>query len=332
MYHLTVAHRRGGAHNPNRLRCARAATKEQIILVAIHDAEHNSGFPNFALMKISAWHKSQGHKVVWFCGLEQQFYDKIYSSKVFDFTPIDHCIDMLENDRRLIKGGIGYRLFNELPKEIDEMFPDYSIYPEIDHAIGFLTRGCIRKCEWCIVPHKEGHIKPYAAVEQIARQDTNKIVFMDNNVLACEHGIEQIKQIANERKYRIEFNQGLDVRLLTDEIIEILSIVRWIKHIHFSCDNESQLAHFEKWMPKLKEDKLANKMFVYLLVTQDIESAEFRARELFRLNPQIRMIYAQAEHNKGKYITKEQRQFCRYARNGQFRKFATFSDFLKSKI
>ena len=62
------------------------------MVVAIHDAEADhfgtlDKFPNYALMKISAWHKAKGDKVVWFIPIESQFYDLVYSSKVFDFTP-----------------------------------------------------------------------------------------------------------------------------------------------------------------------------------------------------------------------------------------------------
>lgn len=116
--------------------------------IAIHDGDGN-GYPNYALMKIAAWHKAHGDTVEWWTPLCR--YDRVYSSKVFTFTPEDPYLP--ENT---IKGGTGYKLYGDLPPEIDAMFPDYSIYPGIKHAIGFLTRGCIRKCPWCVVPTKEG--------------------------------------------------------------------------------------------------------------------------------------------------------------------------------
>ena len=152
--------------------------------IGLHDSD-NTGFPNLALMKISAWHKEQGDIVEWF--VPMLHYDRVYSSKVFTFTPED---PYLPPDT--IKGGTGYRLYEDLPPEIDSMFPDYSIYPNCDYAIGFLTRGCIRACPWCVVPKKEGKIRPYRTWKEIKRPDSKKIVFMDNNVLACPHGIEQI--------------------------------------------------------------------------------------------------------------------------------------------
>jgi len=122
-------------------------------------------FPNIALMKISAYHKAHGDTVdVWpFMG----HYDKVYRSKVFPFSPdFETLIDADE----IIRGGTGFMIFDELPECIDRMTPDYSIYPnqtvtvakkEEPFALGFLTRGCIKNCPWCIVPRKEGAIRPY---------------------------------------------------------------------------------------------------------------------------------------------------------------------------
>lgn len=129
------------------------------MIVGLHDAEqdHFKGektFPNYALMKISAWHKARGDRVEWWEPLLR--YDRVYSSKVFDFTPAN---PYLPPDT--IKGGTGYGMFTELDPEIDRMFPDYSIYPGCDYAIGYLTRGCQNRCKWCVVPKKEGDIRPY---------------------------------------------------------------------------------------------------------------------------------------------------------------------------
>lgn len=131
------------------------------MMIGLHDAEKahfkNKNFPNLALMKISAYYKSFGVKPEWWNPLYR--YDRVYSSKVFDFTPMD---PYLPEDA--ILGGTGYRhipIDRTLPSEIDRMYPDYTIYPECDYAIGYLTRGCVRNCRWCVVPLKEGHIRPY---------------------------------------------------------------------------------------------------------------------------------------------------------------------------
>lgn len=238
------------------------------MLVALHDSDATD-FPNYALMKISAWHKAQGDSVEWWNPLFT--YDRVYSSKVFTFTPENPYLP--ENT---IKGGTGYGIYEELPKDIDDMFPDYSIYPNVDYAIGFLTRGCIRKCPWCVVPKKEGHIRPYRTWREIKRPDSRDIVFMDNNVLACPHGVEQMKDMIG-KGVRVDFNQGLDARLITPEIAEILSRLKWIRQIRMLCDTDSMLDVVLTAIKHLQDCGVKPyKVFVYLLV-QDIESAERRA-------------------------------------------------------
>ena len=238
------------------------------MLIGLHDSD-KTGFPNYALMKISAWHKAQGDMVEWWNPLLQ--YDRIYSSKVFTFTPED---PYLPPDA--IKGGTGYGIYDSLPDEIDDMFPDYSIYPNIDYAIGYLTRGCIRNCPWCVVPKKEGKIRPYRTWRENKRPDSRDIVFMDNNVLACEHGIEQMKDMIGE-PVRVDFNQGLDARMITHEIAGILGGLKWIKFVRMSCDTDAMLdVVLEK--SRLLEQVGGVKpwrIFVYVLV-QDIPSAEKR--------------------------------------------------------
>lgn len=238
------------------------------MLIGLHDSD-KTDFPNYALMKISAWHKSQGDTVEWWNPLIN--YDRVYSSKVFTFTP--ECLYLPENT---IKGGTGYGIYEELPKEIDDMFPDYSIYPNVDYAIGYLTRGCIRKCPWCVVPKKEGMIRPYRTWEEIKRPDSRDIVFMDNNVLACPHGVEQMRDMIG-KGVRVDFNQGLDARLITPEIAEVLARLKWIRHIRMSCDTDQMLNVVLAAIRRLEDCGVKPyKVFVYLLV-QDIESAEKRA-------------------------------------------------------
>lgn len=236
--------------------------------IALHDGDSQTDFPNYALMKISAWHKAQGDEVEWWNPLLT--YDKVYSSKVFTFTPENPYLPP-----ETIRGGTGYGIYEDLPDEIDAMFPDYSIYPNVNYAIGFLTRGCIRKCPWCVVPRKEGHIRPYLTWREIKRPDSRDIVFMDNNVLACPHGIEQMKDMIGE-PIRIDFNQGLDARLITDDVADILSKLRWIRFIRMSADTDAMLDTVLTAIGRLKQRGMSpSRMFIYVLV-QDVESAERR--------------------------------------------------------
>lgn len=292
------------------------------MVIGLHDSDKN-GFPNYALMKISAYHKYIGDTVKWFIPLEH--YDKVYSSKIFTFTPED---PYLPEDA--IRGGTGYGNYNKLPDEIDAMKPDYSIYPNCDYAIGFLTRGCIRKCPWCVVPKKEGTIKPYRTWQQIKRDDSRDIVFMDNNVLACDHGIQQMRDMVG-KDVRVDFNQGLDSRLITDEIAEILAGLKWIKFIRTACDTDNMLETVLQKAELLKEYGVKPwRLFVYVLV-KDIPSAEKRVIALREagMNP-----FAQPyrDFTNNTEPTKEAKDFARWVNNKAIFKTAnTFNEY-NSKI
>ena len=193
----------------------------------------DSRYPNLALMKISSYHKAQGDRVEWYSPLSR--YDKVYLAKVFTFTP-DYAYFLNADETE--RGGTGYDIGKVLPPEIDRAVPDYSLYG-IDQrtAYGFLTRGCPRRCKWCVVPRKEGNVTPYMDIAEIAVEGRNRIILMDNNVLASDYGLEQIEKIVR-MGLRVDFNQGLDARLVTDEIARLLAQVKWLKHIRFGCDTQ----------------------------------------------------------------------------------------------
>ena len=288
--------------------------------VGLHDAEKDhfkhKTFPNLALMKISAYHKIKGDSVEWWNPLYR--YDRIYSSKVFDFTPID---PYLPED--VIRGGTGYKdipIDKTLPDEVDNMFPDYSIYPECDYAIGYLTRGCINKCRWCVVPRKEGNIRPYRKWQEIVRNDTDILVLMDNNILSCDYGIQQLESLIGSG-YRIDLNQGMDARLVNREIANILSKLSWIRHIRFSCDQKSQIGPVQWTIDLLqKQGVRPYRVFIYLLVTADIQDAAERVEALKKYKGIN--LYAQAERNErlGVIPNKLQLEFAqRYIYGGCYR-------------
>lgn len=299
--------------------------------IGLHDAEkehfRHKIFPNYALMKISAWHKANGDEVEWWNPLYQ--YDRVYSSKVFDFTPDDPYLP-----EKAIRGGTGYRdlsLNRELPPEVDRMFPDYSIYPECDYAIGYLTRGCIRSCRWCVVPKKEGMIRPYRSWQEIVRADTNKLILLDNSILAHEHGIAQLQDLIGSG-YKIDLNQGMDARLVDDQIAEILSRLDWIRFIRFSCDQKSQIEPIRRTVELLaKYGVKPYRIFIYLLVTKDVQDASERVESLKRYKGIN--LYAQAERNErlGIVPNADQLEFQqRYVYGGCYRN-ETWNEYCKRK-
>lgn len=225
-------------------------------------------YPNLALAKIARYWRNRGGQISWASPMEH--YDIVYMSKVFNFSPDDTYIYDAD---KIIKGGTGYDPLSQLPDEIDRLQPDYSIYPNIpkDTAYGFLTRGCPNKCHWCVVPKKEGAIRPYMDVDEIAIEGRRKLVLMDNNILAAgDYCIQQLQKII-ERGYRVDFNQALDARLVTDEIAQLLAKVKWLDNnrIRFGCDTHGQIAECERAMNMINRYGFTGQYFLYTMLTSD---------------------------------------------------------------
>lgn len=288
------------------------------MIIGLHDAD-KTNFPNLVLMKLSAWHKAMGDDVRWWIPIEQ--YDRVYSSKIFTFTPEE---DMLPENT--IKGGTGYGMFDELPRCIEAIQPDYSIYPNVDYAIGYLTRGCPNNCPWCIVPKKEGHIRPASTWQEIKRPDKRDIVFMDNNVLACEHGLRQMESMIG-KKVRIDFNQGLDARLIDTSVADILANLKWIRSIRMSCDTDAMLDVVMDKIELLRKCGIKPwRIFVYLLV-KDIPSAEMRAVTLRGAGVDV---FAQPYRDFANHVepTTEQKRFARWVNRKEiFNSVDNFKDY-----
>jgi len=186
-------------------------------------------------------------------------FDKVYLSKVFSFTPdYDYPINADEVER----GGSGYcislvngkEVFDKaknkpLPPEIEHIYPDYDLYPELtkDTAYGFLTRGCPRGCDFCIVEKKEGRCSVKVADLSEFWRGQKKIVLCDPNILACKDWKSLLQSLIDSRA-EVDFNQGLDIRLMTEEKARMIASMK-IKEIHFAWDRYEDK---DKVLPKLK--------------------------------------------------------------------------------
>ena len=214
-----------------------------------------SNFPNLPLMKLSAWHKSQGDSVEWYMGIASGHMDRVYMSKVFTFTN-DYMYPVDADE--VIKGGTGYSYPDggqPLPNEIEHIYPDYSIYyervPETRYtAYGFLTRGCPRGCDFCIVKDKEGQAsRKVADLSEFWRGQKN-ITLLDPNMFACREWRDLAQQLIDSKAW-IDFSQGCDIRIMTEEMAEFIKRMK-IKRIHFAWDRYEDK---DIVVPKLKSFK-----------------------------------------------------------------------------
>jgi len=241
-----------------------------------------SNFPNIPLMKISSYHKSLGHQVEFYDPLFSEEKDIVYVAKVFTWTQ-DFQYEI--RSKSIIKGGIGYGLKNDhkLPNEIEKMYPDYDLYDIKNVAYGFLTRGCPRQCGFCNVSEHQGLISHRVASLDSFWKNQKNIVLLDPNLLACRDWKELLQDLINT-KAKIDFSQGLDIRMMTDEKASMINQLK-IEMIHFAWDNYEEVTYekLKKYRSQLKFDE--RKLRVYVLVNynttieQDLDRI-YRLRDL----------------------------------------------------
>ena len=279
------------------------------------------GFPNLALMRLSTWHKRQGDTVEWWNGFTH--YDRVYKSKVFTFTPdFDTVIDADE----IVAGGTGYKDFGSLPPEVEACPPDYTLYPNWKPAVGFLTRGCGRCCDWCIVPRKEGGIHPAATWDEIKRPDSQKLVLLDNNVLASDHGLEQIDRMGRGRVW-IDFNQGLDARLIIPKTARMLARLHWIRFIRLACDTSEMLPVVRQAISYLKEAGVSPSRFWAYALVRDVEEAHHRVLALREMGVEP---FAQPYRDyDGGEPSREQMAFARWVNRKSLFKSCSWEEYQK---
>lgn len=282
---------------------------------------HN--FPSLPLMKLSAYHKAMGDEVEMYMPINQ--YDLVYASKVFSFTDDIDTNSVIQADE-VRRGGTGYcinvkngrEVFDNsknssLPREIEHIYPDYALYPQYKYAVGFLTRGCPRNCGFCVVGEKEGLCSKQAADLNEFWRGQKEIKLLDPNILACENNESLLKQLA-ESKARVDFTQGIDIRLTNPDNIELLNKIK-VTMLHFAWDNPKQdlTKYFRRFSEhtKIKSDR--NKV-VYVLTNYNstLEEDLYRIYKLRELgySPYV-MIYQ--KENAPKVIRRLQRWVnCRW--------------------
>jgi hypothetical protein len=198
---------------------------------------------NLALMKISTYHKSRGDEVSLMRLPRRRYdrfgphpnlainppmrkFDKAYVSCIFtkNASKARSIAKMLESMGIPTElGGSGVDLFKQLPDEIEHCCPDYGLY-NLTYSVGFITRGCIRNCPWCLVPLKEKDIRFHSPLKEFLRH--KRVMLLDNNLLAYDGHVKILEELVRER-VEVCFTQGLDIRLVDDEN------AKWLRLVHY---------------------------------------------------------------------------------------------------
>ena len=219
-------------------------------------------YKNLALEKIRIYHQAKGNCVEDYFGLNH--YDEVYCSSIFTFTK-KHIIP-----ERALCGGSGFNLITNLSPEVEEIKPHLNF--------GFTTRGCIRHCPFCIVPEKEGKVRVVGDLLDLWDGKLKDIVVMDNNILSIPSQFYKVCQQAIDNKIRLDFNQGLDHRLITPQIAQMMAKTSHIEY-RLAFDHTSYLPTVEKAIILLREAGIQRANW-YVLVGYNTTPKE----DLWRLN------------------------------------------------
>lgn len=232
----------------------------------------DSTIPNLALMKISGYHKQKGDQV----GFNIGDPDRIYASIVFSKNKWKgNGIKQMYPNVVVDVGGSGFSLDNKLPNTIEHTMPDYDLY-NVDYSMGFTTRGCIRKCTFCFVPKKEGNIKYNADIYEFWNTNHSHIVLLDNNILALPDHFEKIANQLLKNHCSVDFNQGLDIRLVNDDNAELLSKLRVNPHYRFAWDCLKDEKKVVDGIEILKNHGINQSLFYVLVGYDTLKDEDFR--------------------------------------------------------
>ena len=301
----------------------------------------NVNFPSLPLMKLAAYHKSRSDKVRLITVADEHF-DAAYCSTTFNLPGIRKIptLGFTPNADVIHYGGSGtaisvfdgkerYHRDNDMPlsNEIEHIYPDYGLYPELtrDMAFGFLTRGCPNNCGFCIVSSKEGRRSVRVAELSEFWRGQRHIKLMDANLLACRERETLIESLIKSGA-QLDYTQGLDARFIDDDIAKLLCRTE-IKMIHFAYDlmeNEREIVRgleiFKRYFQKTDRE-----CKVYILTNYNTTHAEdwSRVRRVMELGyqPDVR-IYRKGTHDR--FLT----DLSRWSNANALYRSCTFADYI----
>ena len=257
--------------------------------------------PNLALMKLAHWHRERGDNVAFSADVIPPFaekrFDMVYGSVIFTKTAeLTKTFSALYPDSMVAGTGLpetmAVTVESVLGVEEYEHY-DYSIYPEYPWSVGFTQRGCRLQCGFCVVPEKEGRPRATNTIADIWRPETDRcVVLLDNDFFGQpkEEWQARIDEL-REGDFRASFNQGVNIRLMTDETAQALASVKYYddqfkrRRLYTAWDNVGQERVFFRGLEKLEAAGVpARHLLVYMLIgydpVEDMERIMHRYRKL----------------------------------------------------
>ena len=282
--------------------------------------------PNLALMKLSHWHKAQGDTVHLSRFSQptmfEDGYDVVYGSAIFSWSQ-KQLARMRWAWPNALLGGTGSESLKTVEEVIGSEYEnyDYSIYPNYPYSIGFTQRGCRLNCSFCIVPQKEGRPRSVNTIWDIWRPETERcIILLDNDFFGQEESQwrARVSELI-EGDFKVSFNQGINIRLVTDEVAEALARVRYyddqfqVRRLYTAWDNLGQERIFFQGLERLQRVGIpARHLMVYMLIGfakgETMEAIMYRYK---RLKESGVMPYPMVYNNQEKSLKKFQRWVVR---------------------
>ncbi len=294
---------------------------KRIKRVLLIEPAYKTKYPPLGLMKIATYHKDD--EVVFYKGtnaeIRDQNWDIIYITTMFTFQwkRVIETIQFYQrgkqkNKKNIIVGGIlaslllkdiedetGITPYFGLWDKVDRLTPDYTLtngvyeYYTNNASIGYMSKGCVNQCIFCAVPKLEPEFTPFISLKNQIDTSKKDLILLDNNVLASaefpriveeikKYGFKQGDKFGDARRY-VDFNQGIDVRLLNEDNMELMSQLS-LKPLRIAFDSIR--------LEKLYTEKvhLAHKYGVrhlsnYILFNYDDTPEDFYAR--LRINIEL---------------------------------------------
>lgn len=292
--------------------------------IGLYDVD--SKIPNLALMKIAAFHKERGDDVQAYSPLFKSEYDRVYASTIFNFSD-----KSLLDPEQMEIGGSAWSLTKNLPPEMEACTPDYAFYG-YPHSIGFAMRGCRFRCGFCDVPKKEGRPKASNTIAELwTQRDSDFLMLLDNDFFGNPEWRERIAEI-QQFNLRVNFSQGLNIRIITDEQAQALASVRFYnthatkRQVYFAWDRFQDERLIDEGIARVMAAGIkAWQMAFYVLVGFDTtpEQDMYRVMKLKNLGCDP---YAMPYDKSNEY----QKRFCRWVNHRPIFNSVKWEDYKQS--
>ena len=250
--------------------------------------------PNLALMKLAHWRRSKGDQVQLARtpspSLFEPAYDVVYGSAIFSWTePVVDRLRLAYPDAMV--GGTGTDALVEVEELIGGEYEryDYSIYPDYPYSLGFTQRGCRLRCGFYVVPRKEGKPRSVNPVWDLWREGAPRaVLLLDNDFFGQEGWPDRIAEL-REGRFRVSFNQGINIRIITDETAAALASVEYRdddfrrRRLYTAWDNLGDERRFFTGLERLNVASIPSRhVMVYMLV--GYKAGETMDEVLYRFN------------------------------------------------